>query len=139
MLRRYCYECASEVAGTPEVCPHCGTVLRFGERSRRFGLAYLLNRLDELVASWMNQVETWFSILQRQALGRESFESVRAVVARIERAIREWDERASPFLWVKTADEILAKAVRTPKAPPTAGSSTGRSRSRCIGSLVARP
>lgn len=51
MLRRYCYECASEVAGTPEVCPHCGTVLRFGERSRRFGLVYFLNRLDELVAA----------------------------------------------------------------------------------------
>lgn len=66
-------------------------------------------------ASWMNQVETWFSILQRQALSRESFENVRALVARIERAIRDWDDDASPFVWVKTADEILAKAVRKTK------------------------
>lgn len=70
-------------------------------------------------ASWMNQVETWFSILQRQALSRESFENVRALVARIDRAIRDWDERASPFVWVKTADEILAKAVR--KTQETSG------------------
>jgi transposase len=66
-------------------------------------------------ASWMNQVETWFSILQRQALSRESFENVRALVARIERAIHDWDANASPFVWVKTADEILAKAVRKTK------------------------
>ncbi len=63
-------------------------------------------------ASWMNQVETWFSILQRQALARDSFPDVRALAARIERFIRDWDGRATPFVWLKTADEILAKAVR---------------------------
>ena len=36
-------------------------------------------------ASWMNQVETWFGILSRQAIRRGSFESVRALVAAIER------------------------------------------------------
>ncbi len=66
-------------------------------------------------ASWMNQVETWFSILQRQALDRDSFAGVRALGARIERYIRDWDEHATPFVWVKTADEILAKAVRKPQ------------------------
>ena len=66
-------------------------------------------------ASWMNHVETWFSILQRQALARDSFENVRALGERIARYIRDWDEHATPFVWVKTADEILAKAVRKPK------------------------
>ena len=66
-------------------------------------------------ASWLNQVETWFGILTRQALRRGSFESVRALVAAIERFTREWNAGATPFIWVKTADEILAKAVR--KAP----------------------
>jgi len=66
-------------------------------------------------ASWMNQVETWFSILQRQALARDSFENVRALGARIARYIRDWDDHATPFVWVKTADEILAKAVRKPQ------------------------
>jgi hypothetical protein len=63
-------------------------------------------------ASWLNQVETWFSILTRQALRRGSFESIRPLVAPIERFTREWNTGASPFTWVKTADDILAKAVR---------------------------
>ena len=63
-------------------------------------------------ASWMNQVETWFGILSRQAIRRGSFENVRSLAAAIERFTREWNAGASPFMWVKSADEILAKAVR---------------------------
>ena len=62
-------------------------------------------------ASWMNQVETWFGILTRQAIRRGSFENVRVLTAAIERFTREWDARATPITWVKTADD-LAKAVR---------------------------
>jgi transposase len=72
-------------------------------------------------ASWLNQVETWFGILTRQALRRASFESVRALVAAIERFTRSWNTGASPFVWVKTPDEILAKAVRKPQATSGAG------------------
>jgi transposase len=67
-------------------------------------------------ASWMNQVETWFGILTRQALRRGSFENVRVLSAAIERFTREWNAGATPFTWVKSADEILAKAVRKPQA-----------------------
>ena len=67
-------------------------------------------------ASWLNQVETWFGILTSQALRRGSFESVRALVAAIERFTRSWNDGASPFTWVKTTDQILAKAVRKPQA-----------------------
>jgi len=72
-------------------------------------------------ASWMNQIETWFGILTRQALARGSFESVRALTAAIERFTREWNAGASPFSWVKTADAILAKAVRKAQADSGAG------------------
>jgi transposase len=72
-------------------------------------------------ASWLNQVETWFSILTRQAIRRGSFESVRALTAAIERFTREWNAGATPFTWVKTADEILAKAVRKTQADSGAG------------------
>ena len=44
----------------------------------------------------MNQVETWFGILTRQAIQRGSFESVRALTAAIERFTREWNAGASP-------------------------------------------
>ena len=71
-------------------------------------------------ASWMNQVETWFSILTRQAIRRGSFGSVKELVAMIATFTEQWNAGASPFAWVKTADEILAKAVR--KRPATSES-----------------
>ena len=67
-------------------------------------------------ASWLNQVETWFSILTRQAIRRGSFGSVKELVAMIDTFTRNWNAGATPFTWVKTADEILAKAVRKPRA-----------------------
>jgi transposase len=67
-------------------------------------------------ASWLNQVETWFSILSRQAIRRGSFGSLKELVAMIDAFTAAWNEGATPFVWVKTADEILAKAVRKPRA-----------------------
>lgn len=63
-------------------------------------------------ASWMNQVETWFSLLTRLAIRRASFKSVEALMQAINRFIDQWNEESTPFKWVKSADEILAKAVR---------------------------
>ncbi|GAC1663873.1 MAG: IS630-like element ISMsm5 family transposase [Candidatus Limnocylindrales bacterium] len=71
-------------------------------------------------ASWMNQVETWFGILTRQAIRRGSFGSVKELVAMIDAFTEQWNAGASSFAWVKTADEILAKAVR--KRPATSDS-----------------
>lgn len=62
-------------------------------------------------ASWMNQIETWFSLLTRQAIRRSSFKSVPALIQAIERFIDQWNQEAAPFKWVKTADQILAKAI----------------------------
>ena len=72
-------------------------------------------------ASWMNQVETWFGILTRQAIRRGSFRSVKDLVAMIEAFTRQWNAGGTPFTWVKTADEILAKAVRKPRATSESG------------------
>ena len=71
-------------------------------------------------ASWMNQIETWFAILSRQAIRRGSFGSVKELIARIDLFTGNWNAGATPFAWVKTADEILAKAVR--KRPVTSES-----------------
>ncbi len=67
-------------------------------------------------ASWMNQIETWFGILSRQAIRRGSFRSVKELVSMIVAFTAQWNEGSTPFAWVKTADEILAKAVRKPSA-----------------------
>jgi transposase len=60
-------------------------------RNRRFTFHF-----TPTSASWMNQVETWVGILTRQALRRGSFESVRALVAAIERFTREWNAGPHP-------------------------------------------
>ena len=69
----------------------------------------------------MNQVETWFGILTRKAIRRGSFRSVRELIAMIDAFTRSWNEGASPFVWVKTADAILAKAVRKRPANSESG------------------
>jgi transposase len=63
-------------------------------------------------ASWMNLVEVWFSIIERQAIHRGTFGSVRDLNAKIRAFITGWNDRAHPFTWTKTADQILKKANR---------------------------
>jgi len=63
-------------------------------------------------ASWMNLVEVWFSMIERQAIHRGVFTSVRDLNAKIRGYIDGWNDRAHPFVWTKTADDILKKANR---------------------------
>jgi transposase len=63
-------------------------------------------------ASWMNLVEVWFSIIERQAIHRGTFGSVKDLNAKIRAFIDGWNNRAPPFVWTKTADQILTKANR---------------------------
>ena len=63
-------------------------------------------------ASWMNLVEVWFSLIERQAIHRGTFGSVRDLNAKIRAFIDGWNDRAHPFTWTKTADQILKKANR---------------------------
>jgi hypothetical protein len=60
----------------------------------------------------MNLVEVFFAIITRQAIRRGSFRSVRDLTDAIRRFIDAWNEHCQPFVWTKTADEILAKANR---------------------------
>ena len=66
-------------------------------------------------ASWMNQIETWFAVLTRQAIRRGTFGSVADPTAAINDYTQAWNDDAAPFAWVKTADQILAKAIPKPK------------------------
>jgi len=52
-------------------------------------------------ASWLNQIEIWFSILSRSALRGASFESPRQVRQAIDRFIAAYNESAAPFEWTK--------------------------------------
>jgi transposase len=66
-------------------------------------------------ASWMNQAETFFGLLGRQAIRRGSFDSVPDLVAAIDRYIQAWNANCHPFAWVKSADDILVKATPAPR------------------------
>jgi transposase len=63
-------------------------------------------------ASWMNLVEVWFGIIERQAIHRGSFASVTDLTRRIRTFIDDWNQRCHPFVWTKTAEQILATANR---------------------------
>lgn len=63
-------------------------------------------------ASWLNMIEAWFSILTRKSIRRGSFDTVRALIRHIQAYIDHWNENPIPFVWTKTADEIVKKAVR---------------------------
>jgi transposase len=52
-------------------------------------------------ASWLNQIECWFSILSRQALHGASFTSVRGLRQAIDDFIESYNPRAVPFEWKK--------------------------------------
>ena len=60
--------------------------------------------------SWMNQIEQWFSILQRKRLAIADFADKAALAERLTAFIREWNETAHPFKWTtKSVAKIMAK------------------------------
>jgi transposase len=62
--------------------------------------------------SWLNLVEVWFGIIERQAIRRGTYTSVTDLNTKIRAFITGWNKRSRPFVWTKTADEILAKSQR---------------------------
>ena len=82
-------------------------VQRWLKRHKRFHLHF-----TPIGASWMNMVEIWFGILTNQAIRRGNFDSVAHLVGAIKAFLSRWNEGAKPFLWTKTAEQILAKAAR---------------------------
>ena len=71
--------------------------------------------------SWMNQVEQWFSILQRKRLRISDFASLDHLAERLMAFVAEWNAQAHPFNWsTKSAAKVMAKceaqAVYVPAA-----------------------
>jgi transposase len=58
-------------------------------------------------SSWLNLVERWFAELTNKWIKRGTHRSVRALVASIRTWITGWNDNPRPFIWHKTADEIL--------------------------------
>ena len=59
-------------------------------------------------SSWLNLVERWFAELTTKKLRRGTHTSVRQLNTDIRAWIDTWNDRPRPYVWTKTADQILA-------------------------------
>lgn len=63
-------------------------------------------------SSWINQVERLFAEITRDLLQRSDHRSVHALEADLRSWIAAWNAKPRPFIWTKTADEILESIGR---------------------------
>jgi transposase len=63
-------------------------------------------------SSWLNLVERWFAELTTKKLRRGAHRSVRELNADIRAWIKTWNENPKPFVWTKTAEQILESIAR---------------------------
>jgi transposase len=94
------------------VCDNYGThkapaVKAWLERHPRFHLHY-----TPTYSSWINQVERFFAYITTDLLQRSDHRSVQALEADIRAWITAWNENPKPFIWTKTAEQILDKLGR---------------------------
>lgn len=63
-------------------------------------------------SSWINQVERWFAYLTDDLLRRSDHRSVQALEKDIRDWVQHWNENPKPFIWTKTAEQILESLGR---------------------------
>ena len=63
-------------------------------------------------ASWLNLVERWFAEITTKLLRRGVHRSVADLETDITRWVEQWNDQPRPFVWTKTADEILTNLAR---------------------------
>ena len=63
-------------------------------------------------ASWLNLVERWFAELTTRKIKRGAHTSVQGLERDIRGWIKTWNEDPRPYVWVKTADQILESLAR---------------------------
>ena len=62
-------------------------------------------------ASWMNLVEAWFSVAERQAIHRGTYTSVKDLNAKSAPSSTAGTTAPTPVTWTKSADQILTLSV----------------------------
>ncbi len=63
-------------------------------------------------SSWLNLVEGWFHLLTERRLRRGTFTSVAELETEIGTWVEHWNDDPTPFVWRKSAEEIIAKVQR---------------------------
>jgi transposase len=60
-------------------------------------------------SSWLNLVERWFAEITNKRIRRESWDNVKDLIRAIKEFIDNWNENGKPFVWHKSANDILAR------------------------------
>jgi transposase len=63
-------------------------------------------------SSWINQVERFFAYVTADLLQRSDHRSVQALEADIRNWVKTWNQNPKPFIWTKTAQQILDSLAR---------------------------
>ena len=79
-------------------------VQRWLLRHRRFHLHF-----TPTYGSWMNLVERWFSALTTKKLQRSAHRNAKQLAADIQAWVDTWNENPTPFVWHKSAEQILER------------------------------
>jgi transposase len=82
-------------------------IRRWLTRRPRFPRAF---HVDQRVR--LNLVERWFAALTEKSMKRGAHARTRALEAAVRRCLAVTNETPRPFVWTKTADEILASVTR---------------------------
>ena len=90
----------SSIHNTPQI-------RRWLKRNPRFHMHF-----TPTYSSWLNLVERWFAKLTNDALRRGSHLDVCELRDAIDRYIAETNDDPRPFVWTKTADQIIASVAR---------------------------
>ena len=101
-------------------------VQRWLVRHPRFSLHF-----TPTYSSWMNLVERWFAELTEKWLRRGTHCSVRELTASIRTWIERWNDDPKPYVWHKTADEILDNLAGYCTRISNSGRGRGRPDYRC--------
>jgi transposase/transposase-like protein len=80
------------------------TVHRWLLRHRRFHFHF-----TPTYGSWINLVERWFAALTTKKLTRSAHRSVKELAADIQSWAANWNQNPTPFVWHKTAEQILER------------------------------
>ena len=91
-------------------------IQRWLARHRRFSFHF-----TPTYSSWMNLVERWFSELTTKWIRRGTHRSTKELTDSIEAWIHHWNRNPRPFVWRKTADEILDNLTTYLQRIPNSG------------------
>jgi len=83
------------------------TVRRWLAKHPRFHVHY-----TPTYSSWINMVERWFALLSERKIKRGSHRSTRELETDIRSFLTQTNDHPKPFIWTKTADQILASLRR---------------------------